>query len=79
MESGREVNIPNVTNKIVFSDSYIAAEVPANPNDAISFTIGDGLYYHGYYNIPLEPGCTYRVHVRIVTMAMDEVILLQHL
>ncbi|KXJ07926.1 Scavenger receptor cysteine-rich type 1 protein M130 [Exaiptasia diaphana] len=57
--------------KTVFNDSYIAAEVPASPNDASSFTIGDSLYYHGYHNVPLEPGCVYRVHVRIVTIAMD--------
>ncbi|KXJ07932.1 Scavenger receptor cysteine-rich type 1 protein M130 [Exaiptasia diaphana] len=57
--------------KTVFKDSYIAAEVPASPNDATSFTIGDGLYYHGYHNVPLEPGCVYRVYLRIVTMAMD--------
>ena len=45
-----------------------------SPNDAISFTIGDGLYYHGYYNVPLDPGCLYRVHVRIVTISMNGVI-----
>lgn len=61
--------------KTVFKDSYIAAEVPSSPNDATTFTIGDGLYYHVYQNVPLEPGYVYRVHVRIVTTAMNGVLL----
>ena len=86
VEKGREIHSPitSCTNasmetcstitKTVFNGSYIAAEVPASPNNASSFTIGDGLYYHGFRNVPLEPGCMYRVHVRIVTIAMDGVI-----
>ncbi|XP_028518377.1 deleted in malignant brain tumors 1 protein isoform X2 [Exaiptasia diaphana] len=83
VEKGREMPSPitstnNVSieicpaiSKTVFSDAYIAAEVPTTPNNAKSFIIGDGLNYRGYHNVPLDPGCIYRVQVRVVTMAMN--------
>ena len=88
MEKGQEIPTPKTSctnasvetcstiTKTVFIDSYIAAEVPASPNDATNFTIGDGLFYHGYHNVPLEPGCLYMIHVRTATIAMNGVIVL---
>jgi len=38
-----------------------------------SFTIGDGKYYNGSYNVPLEPGTTYHFAVRAVTKAQNGV------
>ena len=55
------------------SHSYIAAEIPTTSS---TFTIGDGLNYHGYNNAPLEPGCTYKVYVRVVTRTSNKVNLL---
>ena len=43
-------------------------------SDLVSnFTIGDGKYYNGHYNVPLEPGTTYNVAVRAVTRAQNGV------
>jgi len=56
------------TNKVGQSSSWVL-EI-----DGIhSFTIGDGEHYNGSYNIPLEPGTTYNVAVRIVTKAQNGV------
>ncbi|XP_031562352.1 deleted in malignant brain tumors 1 protein-like [Actinia tenebrosa] len=61
-----EVNVTMATH--MGNDSYITAEILS---PITNLTIGDGQYYHGYYNAPLEPGSMYRVHIRIVTMAME--------
>ncbi|XP_031564287.1 neurotrypsin-like [Actinia tenebrosa] len=49
---------------------YVTAEILGS-NLVGNFTIGDGSYYQGYYNTPLESGSTYRVFVRAVTMAQN--------
>ncbi|KAK3704226.1 hypothetical protein QZH41_007849 [Actinostola sp. cb2023] len=57
-----------LTNKVGNSSSWVL-EI-----DGIrSFTIGDGKYYNGSYNVPLEPGTTYNVSVRAVTKAQNGV------
>jgi len=55
--------------KVLGNNSYIAAEIE-NP---LNITIGDGQYYNGYYNAPLDPNTAYRVFVRIATMTRDKV------
>jgi hypothetical protein len=51
---------------------YVTAEILGSTLVA-NFTIGDGKYYNGYYNAPLEPASTYRVFVRAVTKAQNGV------
>jgi hypothetical protein len=64
-------NEVNVTMAIQMgNDSYITAEILGPISN---LTIGDGQYYHGYYNAPLKPGCNYGIYVRTVTRAMDGV------
>ncbi|XP_031559299.1 deleted in malignant brain tumors 1 protein-like isoform X2 [Actinia tenebrosa] len=53
---------------IKVNHSYVTAEILGSSLVG-NFTIGDGNYYHGYYNVPLEPGSTYRVFVRTVITA----------
>jgi hypothetical protein len=55
---------------------YVTAEI-LGPNLVANFTIGDGKNYNGYYNVPLEPGSTYRVCVRAVTKAQNGVSVMQ--
>jgi hypothetical protein len=66
-------NLQNIT-MATNNDSpvYITAEVLYSTSPS-NFTIGDGLYYNGYYNAPLDPGCAYKVHMRIVTKASSGV------
>jgi hypothetical protein len=51
---------------------YVTAKILGS-NLVSNFTIGDGKYYNGYYNAPLERGSTYRVFVRAVTKAQNGV------
>lgn len=54
------------------SSVYITAEVLYS-NGSLNFTVGDGRFYNGYHNAPLEPGCAYKVHIRIVTKDLNGV------
>ncbi|KAK3704223.1 hypothetical protein QZH41_007843 [Actinostola sp. cb2023] len=54
------------TNKVGQSSSWVL-EIDGIQN----FTIGDGMNYNGSYNLPLEPGTTYKVSVRAVTKAQN--------
>ena len=64
----REVNITTAMKK--HYTSYLTAEILGPVSN---LTIGDGQYYHGYYSAPLEPGCSYKIHVRTVKRSTNGV------
>lgn len=49
------------------ADGYVAAEILASdvPDDMLEISIGDRLYYGGYYNAPLKTGSDYCILLRI--------------
>nr|XP_019949285.1 PREDICTED: sushi domain-containing protein 1-like isoform X2 [Paralichthys olivaceus] len=51
-----------------FSSEYITARILIRQvGTQINFTVGDGLYYGGFYNAPLEKGRTYYIILRVVS------------
>ena len=52
---------------------YVTAEFMGNTLTGKNLTVGDGKFYNGYYNAPLEAGTTYTVFARTVTNAQNGV------
>ncbi|XP_029427756.1 uncharacterized protein LOC115073462 [Rhinatrema bivittatum] len=49
--------------------TYITAAFPAsNVTDNMSVIVGDGAYYHGYYNAPLSPGHNCTAFLRVISV-----------
>lgn len=47
---------------------YITAQIDVRHVGAeMNFTVGDGLYYGGFFNAPLENGRNYYIIVRVVS------------
>ncbi|XP_047448825.1 sushi domain-containing protein 1 isoform X2 [Mugil cephalus] len=56
------------SNKIKFPVEYITAQIDAQSvGTEIIFTVGDGAFYGGFYNVPLKRGKNYYIILRAVS------------
>lgn len=56
------------SSKIKSSSGYITAQTDArHVGTEMNFTVGDGLYYGGFLNTPLENGRSYYIILRAVS------------
>ena len=59
---------PDPLSKNKFSSEYITAQILIRQvGTQMNFTVGDGRYYGGFYNAPLEKGRTYYIILRTVS------------
>lgn len=58
----------DISRKIKSSAEYITAQIDVGHlGREMNFTVGDGLYYGGFFNAPLQNGRNYYVIVRAVS------------
>lgn len=58
----------NPSSKMKPLKEYITAQIDVRHVGAeMNFTVGDGLYYGGFFNAPLENGRNYYIIVRVVS------------
>ncbi|XP_051277734.1 sushi domain-containing protein 1 isoform X4 [Dicentrarchus labrax] len=59
---------PDPSSKIKSSTEYITAQIDVrHVGTVMNFTVGDGLYYGGFFNAPLESGRNYYIILRAVS------------
>ncbi|XP_040897869.1 sushi domain-containing protein 1 isoform X2 [Toxotes jaculatrix] len=59
---------PDPSSKSKSSSQYITAQILVRHiGTEMNFTVGDGLYYGGFYNAPLKNGRNYYIIVRVVS------------
>ena len=56
------------SNKRKYQAQYVAAQFQVrHVGKEMNFTVGDGVYYDGFYNAPLEHGRDYYIILRAVS------------